>query len=822
MSAVPDSRPTRRSVAQRIGQQHAVQRARFHVVRVARKLSYQALDRGDKRSAVRITAAVVRRFPDYPFAVRLYAHALLAAPARRADAEHALEVLASILVLQPSDQTCRVAFVEALHLLSDLGGTSQDVVGRLRTLVALPEGAGLPATRQFLERQRSWGRVDVVEAAVAVLLDCRGEFESRNRRQLATLAHDAAVLTDDLELAADVAAIVSRWSGVTDEDRAHMNAATSLASGSPMRAVEILAELPVHRPAKYSRQLVASHLVLGRHDLVLDYLEAVSHELPDAEALVLRYDALHALGRFDEADALAATIEPAQLADPNLFRVFRDFCERHPRECSATFEEAVRTFESEAERNVRNVAALAAIYFELGRLDDVDRIHRAAAREGGSLLGSWARLTVAKAMYARRQFDEAVRMLDTMSGSSNRWDAEKLRARILVERGDFDGAIALRNRFRDASGDVDEVLYHGLLQRRRMAEAFAVYLPRRDRLRLAAVFGDRAEFGPEFPSVRRRLAISQAGPGDELAIAATYRSLRSTCDELFVTCDPRLLTLLGRSYPDIEFLAVERLRPHQAGALGPGREARAGNVLYDLLTERAMDVAAECDGVVLGRSLLHLTIGSAPGPYGNYLRPDADLMRRFDASVRNGSRRVGVVWRSELRGPMRDIHYLSVEDLQPLLARLDQFVCLQHDATASERVALEAMAATPVDFHDDIDLRNDFDSTAALVAGLDAVVGIGTTVLELSAAVGTPAIMLQPTHFGTWRAIDAGGSDFWHRSMRVVAIDQPWRRDLLVEAAGRMLDEIDVNAVAPPREHQLGVSRPANLTGVRRRRLRGW
>jgi hypothetical protein len=213
-------------------------------------------------------------------------------------------------------------------------------------------------------------------------------------------------------------------------------------------------------------------------------------------------------------------------------------------------------------------------------------------------------------------------------------------------------------------------------------------------------------------------------------------------------------------------------------------------MLFDLLTDEAMVVAAECDRVVLGRSLAQLTIDAAP--YDRYLVPLGSTTRRSSSGSRNGSRRVGIVWRSELRGPMRDIHYLDVGDLRPLLARSDEFVCLQHDVTADERAALGAMASSPVEFCDDIDLRNDFERTAALVAGLDHVVGIGTTVVELSAAVGTPTIMLQPTHFGTWRAMDAVGSDYWHRAMRVVAVDEPWRRDVLVERACRLLDDNDV------------------------------
>jgi tetratricopeptide (TPR) repeat protein len=787
MSAVPDTRATRRSVAQRLGQQRSVRAARFQLVRLVRKVSYRALARGDKATAVRITSAAVRQCPDYPFAVRLYAHALLAAPASRGEVDSALDVLAPVVDLEPRDRSCQALYLDALHHLATLGASGQQVAARLRTLVLLGDGSGLPAARRFLERQRTWGRVEVIESALPMLLGCRDEIDPLLEPQLAALAHEAAIMSGDLVRAADIASVVGHWKGVKDEDRAHMAAALALARGQPDQAAQTLEGLRPQRTARFSRQLIASRLAVGDDERVLGYLDTVSHGLPDAEALAVRYDALRALGRFDEAAAVAAGIESADLGDAGVFRVFRDHCERGGPAGLEQLNLAVERFETESDCTIQRVAVLLQLYFELDRLDDVDRIYHVANRSSDPLLSPSARLTVAKALYVRRRFDEAMAALDAMAGVSNRWDAEKLRARILLERGDFASAVDNRTRFRDSSGDVDEVLYHALLQQRRFAEAFASYLPPRDRHRLSVVFGDRAEFGPAFQPVARRMVISQAGPGDELAIASTYASLRACSDELSVTCDPRLIELLGRSYPDTRFIPVDRFR-RQPGSPAVDPQRRAGNLLFDLLTEEAMDIAAGCDGVVFGRSLAQLSIGAAP--YDRYLVPPERMLHpRLASGSRNGSRRVGVVWRSEMRGPMRDIHYLDVNDLRPLLGRSERFVCLQHDVTDEERAALDAMASSPVEFRDDIDLRNDFEQTAALVAGLDHVVGIGTTVVELSAAVGTPTVMLQPTHFGTWRAMDAAGADYWHRAMRVVTVDEPWRRELLVERACRLLDD---------------------------------
>ena len=70
-----------------------------------------------------------------------------------------------------------------------------------------------------------------------------------------------------------------------------------------------------------------------------------------------------------------------------------------------------------------------------------------------------------------------------------------------------------------------------------------------------------------------------------------------------------------------------------------------------------------------------------------------------------------------------------------------------------------------------------------MVAACDVVVGIGTTMVELAGAVGTPTVMMQPTHFGTWRARPGTDADYWHRSVAVARVDRPWDTAELVAKA---------------------------------------
>ena len=375
--------------------------------------------------------------------------------------------------------------------------------------------------------------------------------------------------------------------------------------------------------------------------------------------------------------------------------------------------------------------------------------------------------------------------------SPKRVEAEKLRASVQLAMGDIAGALATSRACARPQGFMDEVSFSALLHLRRYEEAFALAPNPRELTPLVAVFGERAEVdGSALPLVGSRLVIAQGGPADGVRFAGTYPALHARSKQLVVTCDPRLVTLLERSFPDIAFLPVERFNGRRPGGCGPGSPSRSGDVFFKWLTAEARERASQCERVLLERSLYHLTLDDIDAaPYAAYLGPLPELVADFAQRWPAARQRVGVVWRSELRGPAREVHYVSPRDVARLFRPDDLVVCLQHDATAREREELAGLSAAPVEFVHDVDLRNDFESTAAVLSSLDVVVGIGTTMTELSGAVGTRTLLLQPMRLGTWRAVDAAGHDFWYRSTVVVSGDPPSDRRSLMQRTGDLLDQ---------------------------------
>ncbi|MEA1653185.1 tetratricopeptide repeat protein [Nitrospirillum sp. BR 11164] len=244
---------------------------------------------------------------------------------------------------------------------------------------------------------------------------------------------------------------------------------------------------------------------------------------------------------------------------------------------------------------------------------------------------------------------------------------------------------------------------------------------------------------------RALLVWGEQGLGDEILFASCLPGLlpwlgARGCRRLVVEVDARLVSLLSR--------ALEPQAPAGLELVVRGRTD----------TPRDADMHVPLGGLP---ALLRRALGDFPAEPPVWLRPDpqrASFWRGRLAGLGPGLK-IGLCWRSGLRSLGRHNLYLTLMQMAPLLTVPDvHFVVLQYDAHAGDAVAemAEVAAATGVPLHlwDDLDLRNDQDGVAALMAGLDLVVSAATAVGELSAALGVPTWRFQ--HMPAWAALGTG------------------------------------------------------------------
>ncbi|TWA67333.1 Flp pilus assembly protein TadD [Azospirillum brasilense] len=267
------------------------------------------------------------------------------------------------------------------------------------------------------------------------------------------------------------------------------------------------------------------------------------------------------------------------------------------------------------------------------------------------------------------------------------------------------------------------------------------------------------------PLAGKRLFIwREQGVGDELLFASCYADAIRQADQVVIECEPRLLPLFARSFPKAIVRAEQPLRG------------------------RALVETVDCD--------LHSSAGSLPRhlrggladfpPRSSWLFPDPArlLERRQQLDGIGGDLRVGIAWRSQLMTLERQWAYLPLDDWGPVLGVAGvTFVNLQYDDCEAEIQRAEARFGVPIYELERLDLKNDFEGSAALTANLDLVIAPANSVAELAGALGVPV-----WRFGArdWTHLGSGVRP-WYPSMRVF---HPRAGEPLSAALGRIAAEL--------------------------------
>ncbi len=258
------------------------------------------------------------------------------------------------------------------------------------------------------------------------------------------------------------------------------------------------------------------------------------------------------------------------------------------------------------------------------------------------------------------------------------------------------------------------------------------------------------------------LIWGEQGVGDEILFASVLPDIIQAAGHCVVECDPRLVSLFARSFPQAEI--IPRSNPPHPRLSQP-------------------DIQLQCPMGNLPR-WFRSSLESFP-QHHDYLKADPERVafwkQRLDAL--GSAPKVGVAWRSRLRNASRDIHYTELSQWGPILSVAGAvFVNLQYDECRAELEAAQAQFGVAIHAWDDIDLMNDLDDATALTACLDFVVTAPTTVSAMSGGLGVPTWCMAANN-----AWDMLGADHypWTPNLRFVfrTTDQSWEKVLNEVAA---------------------------------------
>jgi len=734
---------------------------------------------GQADKAVRLARSAIYLEPGHASARRELARALHLTARTPADADEPYELIREGLnEPDPRPVDVRLTIDHAITRVR-VGASYDETVGLLDTLATRFAKLSLSQIRRFSSFLTDMGNPNLAGEMLSRLAG-----DTDNLDYLVTL-HGLRIRQRRFD---EAAAIVERAEMLCDRDNplpVWLRVDALLAIKDVEGARLALDQLRPAVDRAQSGRMVAMFRLEGRYDLIVKHLQSTRSGYSPTQRAHLLFDSYWALGDRENASSVLDAVDEADRDDPAHIARFEQL--EGPRSSRRRRDAAI-------ERWLAGIEDDATLLNVVRLLADSNRPRAIVSltdepREG-TQFGPSVQYTRARALYALRRFEEAQQVLAALEGTNHTWTAAKLQARILLEQGDFVAA-ELNRRAAERPGDGhDEALYHALLAQRRWSEAFAMD-PMEEQLRaLRATLPTVAERHPE-GFVAHRFIVADAGPGDEIQDASLYGEVAKLSERLTVSCDPRLQSIFSRSMPGIDFIGSSRVGPTDFGSHAPDAPARSGSLLSGLLTSEALNRAEQADRVTLGRGVKAVRdLSNGPAPVPAYLGASRENVDRLGQALGPTSRpTIGLVWRSELRDMMRDIHYLEAADLGPLFELGARVVCLQHDPDDEERAILSEIGH---DSHTEIaglDIRNDLEGLAGLLSHLDLVVGIGTTTTNLAAAMGVPTLMMQPTHFGSWLANGPDNTNFWYQSCEVVCANPPHDRALLIrQTADRAAD----------------------------------
>ncbi|MEN9669935.1 MAG: hypothetical protein RL018_212 [Pseudomonadota bacterium] len=224
---------------------------------------------------------------------------------------------------------------------------------------------------------------------------------------------------------------------------------------------------------------------------------------------------------------------------------------------------------------------------------------------------------------------------------------------------------------------------------------------------------------------KKLLIWREQGLGDELMFSHIIPEAFSLCDDIIIESEERLVSLFQRSFP--------------------GCHVR--KQLIDVLSGHS--TVQDFD--------LHIPMGSLPQLFRNdiqsfqrgnpYLLPDPRRTQDFAnrLNIYKNKKIIGICWRSGVVTADRSLHYAPLSSWRPVFDVSNTvFVNLQYGDCMQELQQVREIFGIDIIGWEDLDLRNDLEGLAALMANLDCVVSVGTAVAQMAGALGKHLKLLTP------------------------------------------------------------------------------
>lgn len=224
---------------------------------------------------------------------------------------------------------------------------------------------------------------------------------------------------------------------------------------------------------------------------------------------------------------------------------------------------------------------------------------------------------------------------------------------------------------------------------------------------------------------------AEQGIGDEIFFSALYPQIIKEAKKVIIGCDPRLVPLFSNSFKEATILG------YTAGQHDAGYRVR----LYEGLEDFKVDYMCLYTNVMMQK---WTSIDKIPDMSKGFLTPGEDKIDHWKDRIATlvketgNNVNVGICWRSGLSQAKRSMFYATLMEWAPVLKTKGvNFINVQYGDCSNELSELLEETGLIIHNFDDLDLKDDFEGSAALMQSLDLVIGPGTTPVTQAASTGT-------------------------------------------------------------------------------------
>jgi hypothetical protein len=252
---------------------------------------------------------------------------------------------------------------------------------------------------------------------------------------------------------------------------------------------------------------------------------------------------------------------------------------------------------------------------------------------------------------------------------------------------------------------------------------------------------DRPRWQREPLAGRTLLVWSEQGLGDHFFFARYVPMIPCDQGKVIFECDPRVVDLYRRSFPEVVVVSTRDSNEKTLAAHRVDLQIPISSLPLAFVAETRAAIDDACNG--------------RPWPVMRYLKADPMKVEKWREVLAPLRRRltIAVSWRGGNLNPANCMHYMNVSEFAGIFRDLPvTIVNAQYSWTPAE---IDILSRSVDRFFDPpIDLKNDLDDVAALLACCDLVVSAHTAVMYLGAAQG-----IETFSFLTGRSWSSHGLD---------------------------------------------------------------